>query len=185
MVRALLENSRWLYTALVGLVALGRGLELLIARRNYRRLLRRGGVEVGAEHYPWMVLLHVAFLVACPLEVWLLERPLVLWLAVLMTAVMALSMALRYWVVATLGHHWTTRVVCLPGGSRVVGGPYRWLRHPNYLAVAVEILALPLIHSAWLAAAFFSLSNGAILRVRMRVEEAALRRYGSGSRRTS
>lgn len=95
-----------------------------------------------------------------------------------MTAALVGSLVLRYWVVATLGHRWTTRVVCLAGVPLIAEGPYRWLRHPNYLAVAVEIVALPLIHTAWWTAGLVSLVNAALLRVRIRVEERALRRYG-------
>ncbi len=180
MQQALLEHSRWLYTLLVVLVAVQRGVELRIAGRNYRWLLKRGGVEEGEEHYPWMVTLHTLFLVACVLEVWLLRRPFIPWLAVAMMAMVVVAAALRYWVLASLGRRWTTRVVCLPGAPLVTGGPYRWLQHPNYLAVSVEILALPLVHSAWMTAGVFSLANGGLLGIRRRVEEEALRRWAAG-----
>jgi len=84
--------------------------------------------------------------------------------------------ALRWWVITTLGREWTTRVIVVPGRPRIVFGPYRFLSHPNYLAVAAEIVALPLVHSAYLTAALFSLANGALLAVRIRTEEGALRR---------
>ncbi len=171
-----------LYTILIGLVAAGRLFELRIAGRNYRALLARGGVEVGSEHYRWMVLLHTAFLIACPLEVWLLGRPFIPVLAAVMLGLAILSAALRWWVIATLHGRWTTRIVCLPGVAPVTGGPYRFLRHPNYLAVIVEMFALPLIHTAWLTAVIFSALNAVILRVRIRAEEAALSRlseYGA------
>lgn len=171
-------DTRILYTLLVALVAGERLVELVVSRRNVRRLLARGGVEAGAGHYPVMVLLHSAFLVACPLEVWLLGRPFVPPLAAAMTALLALTMALRYWVVATLDGRWTTRVVVVPGEAPVTGGPYRWLRHPNYLGVVLEILALPLIHTAWLTAAVFTAANAGLLRRRLRVEEAALAGIG-------
>ncbi len=96
MPESLVEQSRWLYTLVVGLMALERGIELVIARRNHRWLLERGGIEVGAEHYPWIVLLHTVFLAACPLEVWLLKRPLLPWLAAPMTAALVGSLVLRY-----------------------------------------------------------------------------------------
>lgn len=174
-----LFDTRWLYTLLVGLVAAERGVELFISRRNLRWALRHGGYEVGSAHYPWMVVLHLAFLAACPLEVWLLRRPFHPFLAGVMMVLLGGAMALRYWVLATLKERWTTRVICLPGVPPVTRGPYRWLRHPNYLAVVVEMVALPLIHTAWLSALVFGLLNGFILRVRIEVEEAALRRTSS------
>jgi methyltransferase len=175
-------DTRVLYTLLVALVALGRLFELRIAGRNLRRLLARGGVEAAPGHYRWMVLQHAAFLICCPLEVWLLGRPFLPWLGVPMLVLVGLATALRYWVISTLDGRWTTRIVVLPGSSPVTGGPYRFLRHPNYLAVIAEIFALPLVHTAWLTAIVFSLLNGLILRVRIRAEEEALSRmteYGT------
>ena len=167
-------DSRALFTGLVVLVALERGVELIVARRNLRRLLARGAVEAGAGHYRWMVLLHGSFLVAAPLEVWTQNRPFVPVLGGVVLAVVALTMALRYWVIATLDGRWTTRVVCLPGEPPVTGGPYRYLRHPNYLAVVLEIAALPLVHTAWITALLYSAANAWLLTVRVRTEEAAL-----------
>jgi methyltransferase len=175
-------STRLLYTLLVLLVALGRLIELRIAGRNRRALLARGGVEAAPGHYRWMVLLHTAFLICCPLEVWLLDRPFVPALGIPMLLLVVLATGLRYWVISTLDGRWTTRIVVLPGASPVTGGPYRLLRHPNYLAVITEILALPLVHTAWLTAAVFSVLNGLILRVRIRAEEEALARmtdYGT------
>src|SRR6476660_636608 len=136
-------DTRVLYTALVGLAAIERLCELRIAGRNRRRLLAQGAVEVGAGHYPWMVLLHTLWLLACPLEVWLLDRPFLPVLAAVSLAGFLGSMALRYWVIATLKGRWTTRVLVLPGAAPIVSGPYRFTRHPNYLAVIVEIVSRP------------------------------------------
>jgi methyltransferase len=175
-------DTRVLYTLLVVLVALGRVVELRIAGRNLRALLARGGVEVAPGHYRWMVLQHAAFLVCCPLEVWLLGRPFLPGLGIPMLVLVILATALRYWVITTLDGRWTTRIVVLPGSSPVTGGPYKFLRHPNYLAVITEILALPLVHTAWITAIVFSALNALILRVRIRAEEEALSRmsdYGT------
>jgi methyltransferase len=169
-------DTRLLYTALVVVVALGRLAELRIANRNFQSLVARGGMEAGAEHYRWMVLLHVLFLAACPLEVWLLDRPFIPALAAVMLVLLSLAALLRWWVISSLEGRWTTRVVVLPGMPPVTRGPYRFLRHPNYLAVIVEIFSLPLVHTAWLTALVFSLSNAVMLRVRIRAEEAALAR---------
>ncbi len=171
--------SRWAFTAVVLLVVVQRLAELRLSRRNEERLRRRGAVEAGAGHYPLMVALHTAFLLAAPLEVWLLDRPLVPWLAGTMALLLVAATALRYWTIRTLGERWTTRIVCLPGGAVETDGPFRYLRHPNYLAVTIEMLALPLLHTAWLTAAVFGLANGALLAVRIRVEEAALAAHTS------
>lgn len=162
------------YLLLVTFVALERAVELVVSRRHAAWALAQGGREAGRGHYPAMVALHSALLVGCALEPWALERPFVAALGGPMLALVAAAQALRWWCVASLGRRWTTRVLVLPGRPRVTRGPYRWLRHPNYVAVVIEGLALPLVHSAWLTAAAFTLLNAALLTVRIRCEEAAL-----------
>jgi len=172
-------DSRLLYTGLVLLVALQRLTELAVSRRHERRLRSRGAVEVGGGHYPWMVALHAAFLASCLAEVWWLGRPFVPALAAIALAVLLAATGLRVWTLRTLGERWTTRVLVLPGEALVAGGPYRFLRHPNYLAVILELAALPLVHTACATAVVFSALNLVLLRVRIGVEERAL--YGSGA----
>ncbi|OKK12956.1 hypothetical protein AMK09_29725 [Streptomyces sp. CB02488] len=162
------------YTALVLAVAGERLAELVVALRNTRWALARGGVETGRAHYPAMVALHTALLLGCLLEVRLAERPFVPLLGWAMVAVVAAAQGLRWWCIRTLGHRWNTRVIVVPGLPLVTGGPYRLLRHPNYAAVAAEGLALPLVHGAWLTAALFTVLNAALMAVRVRCEEAAL-----------
>lgn len=167
------------YAALVGAVALERLVELGLSTRNRRRLLARGGIERGAGHYPAMVALHSGFLAACVAEVWLLRRPFVPALGFAMLGVLALSMALRYWAIATLGERWNTRIVLVPGEVAVAGGPYRYARHPNYVAVGLEMLALPLVHGAYLTALVGSALNAWLLSVRIAAEERALREHAA------
>ncbi|MFC4111993.1 isoprenylcysteine carboxyl methyltransferase family protein [Nonomuraea zeae] len=162
------------YALLIGLVVLERLAELVVARRNLAWARSRGGIEYGRRHYPWIVLAHVALLIAAPLEVWLLHRPFLPALGWPMLAVVVLAQGLRWWCIGTLGRRWNTRVVVVPGMPLVDGGPYRWLRHPNYVAVVAEGLALPLVHTAWLTALAFTLANALLLTVRIRVENAAL-----------
>ena len=170
-------DSRVAYTLLILLVVAQRVAELVRSSRNERWLWERGGVEAGAGHYRWMVLLHGAFLAACVAEVWLLGRVPGTSLSIVALVALALATTLRYSTIRTLGRRWTTRVICLPGAPVVTTGPFRFLKHPNYLAVITEIIALPLIHGAWLTASVFTLLNAILLRARVRVEEQALREH--------
>jgi methyltransferase len=148
--------------------------ELVLSSRNARRALAGGALEVGRGHYPAMVLLHAALLAGCALEPLVLPRPWPMAVSLAALAAALLAQALRWWAVATLGPRWTTRVVVVPGAPPVTGGPYRLLAHPNYLAVVVELLAVPLIGGAVVTAAAASLANAVLLAVRIRVEERAL-----------
>lgn len=164
-----------LYLGLVGLVALERLVELGLSTRNARRALAAGGIEAESRgFYAAMVGVHAAFLLAAPLEAALFRRPFVPALGWPMLALVALAMALRYWAIAALGERWNTRVIVVPGLPAVVAGPYRFVRHPNYVAVIVEMFALPLVHSAWVTAIVFSAANAWLLARRIAHEEAAL-----------
>ncbi|MCX4457978.1 isoprenylcysteine carboxyl methyltransferase family protein [Streptomyces sp. NBC_01728] len=162
------------YGLLVAAVAAERVGELVVARRNERWSSARGAIVTGQGHYPAMVALHTGLLVGCPAEVWLADRPFVPALAWPMLAVLAGAQALRWWCIWTLGPRWNTRVIVLPGLPLVTSGPYRLLRHPNYVAVVAEGAALPLVHTAWVTAAVFTVLNAALLTVRIRCENRAL-----------
>jgi len=171
-------DTRWAFAGLFALLAGERGLELLLSARHARWARAHGGFEVPeASVYRAMVTLHVLFLLGPPLEVFLLRRPFLPWLALPALFAAALAMALRYWAIASLGPRWNTRVIVVPGMPAASGGPYRLLRHPNYLAVVIEVAALPLVHTAWLSALLFSAANALVLVRRVRGEEAALSRY--------
>jgi methyltransferase len=165
------------YLALLLAVVGERTLELVVSRRNAAWAFARGGVESGRRHFPVMVLLHTAFLASCAVEVVALRRPFHPALAGIMLAVVVAAQALRWWAIATLGPRWNVRVIVVPGLPVVTGGPYRWLRHPNYLAVVLEGVALPMVHTAWITAVTFSVLNAILLATRMRCEEAALDRH--------
>ncbi len=164
----------WYALLLLGVV-LERGVELMISRRNEATQRRRGGVESGAGHYPIMVALHAGIFLGCFAESWILDRAFVPMLGYPMVAVLLLSQITRYWVINSLGGRWTTRVIVVPGDTRVRTGPYRFLRHPNYVAVVAEGIALPLIHSNWITAVLFTAANSALLFVRIRCEDNALK----------
>ena len=167
-------NGILAFTALVALVGLERLAELVVSRRNAAWSLARGGVEHGRGHYPVMVALHSGFLIAMLVEAWVRRPEVPPALAWSMLALVLASQALRWWCIATLGPRWNTRVIVVPGMPPVTGGPYRLLRHPNYVAVVVEGMALPLVHSAWMTAVVFTVANAVLLTVRIRVEDAAL-----------
>lgn len=165
------------YLLLLGLIAAERVVELMFSRRNLTWALERGGIEAGQGHFRVMTSMHAVFLPACALEVWLLDRPFIPWLGIPMLALVIGAQVLRYWAIASLGRRWNVRVVVLPDVPVVTAGPYRFIRHPNYLAVVVELFALPLVHTAWLTALVFTLLNLPLLAVRIRAEEEALARY--------
>ena len=151
------------------LVAFCRILELLYARHNTRRLLAGGASEVGRAHYPIIVLLHAAWFVAMLATIPADTPPRWLWLGLFLAL-----QAGRAWVLLTLGRYWTTRIIAVPGAALVRAGPYRFVRHPNYLVVELEIVALPLAFGAPLLALVFGLANAAVLWWRIKVENEAL-----------
>jgi methyltransferase len=168
------SSQAW-YVVLVAAVVVARGVELAVSERNRRWSMAQGGVESGAGHYPVMVLLHTGLLAGAVVEVLALDRPFLPWLGWPMLALLIASHALRWWCISSLGRQWCTRIVVVPGRSAVTSGPYRFLRHPNYLAVVLEGIALPLVHMAWVTAGVFTVANAALLRVRIAAEEQALR----------
>lgn len=163
-----------LFAALVLGVAGQRLYELRVSRRNERRILESGGREHAASQMKWMAALHALWLVAMLAEVFFLERRFVLPLAAVAFTVFLVGQTLRVLAMRTLGDRWTVKVMTLPGSPAVHGGIFRWLRHPNYLGVVLEIVALPLIHSAWMTAVGFTVANGVLLSFRIRAEERAL-----------
>jgi methyltransferase len=175
-------SSRTWFTLLVLATGAVRLVELRVAARNLREALARGGLEYGRGHYPVMVVVHVGLLVSCIAEVWLADRPFLPWLGWPALAVLVSAHVLRWWCIRSLGWRWNTRVVVVPGLPPVRRGPYRWLDHPNYVAVAVEVAALPLVHTAWLTAAAFSLANVGVMALRIPVEERALASAAAATR---
>ena len=162
------------YVVFVLAVGLERVAELVVSERNARWAFAHDGVEYGRSHYGVMSAVHAALLISCVGEVAVADRPFLPWLGWPMLALVFAAQGLRWWCITTLGRQWNTRVIVVPGLPLVATGPYRWLRHPNYLAVAVEVIALPMVHTAWVTAVVFSLANLALLAVRIPVEERAL-----------
>lgn len=163
-----------MYYLLILAVGVERLVELIVAKRNARWAFANGGKEFGHSHYPVMVVLHTALLLGCIVEPWALHRPFIGWLGWPMLVIAGLSQVLRWWCITTLGQRWNTRVIVLAQAPLVRLGPYRWLHHPNYVAVVAEGVALPLVHTAWLTALGFTIANALLLSVRIRVENSAL-----------
>ena len=153
------------YLALILATGIERIVELVISKRNARWAFERGGIEYGQGHFPAMVALHTGLLVACVAEVYFLDRPFIPWLGWPMLAIVVLCQAGRYWIISSLGHQWNTRVIVVPGLGRIERGPYRfsWMRHPNYIVVAIEGIALPLVQTAWITAIVFTVLNAVLL----------------------
>jgi methyltransferase len=163
-----------LYLVFLGLLYVERCLELVVSRRNVRRLRAAGAVEYGCRRFPVMAAFHAAFPAAAAAEVLLLQRAFPGAGGYVALTVALLAQGLRWWAVGTLGPAWNVRVVVAPDREPVTTGPYRFLRHPNYLAVVLEMAAVPLIHGAWLTAALASVANAILLVDRIRTEERAL-----------
>lgn len=165
-----------MFALLVAFLTAQRVAELIYSHRNARRLRAQGAVEAGRGHYPVIVALHVGFYLCLILERSYLvsgwPRWWPLWLAVFVLAQM-----LRAWVLKTLGRRWTTRILVVPGSERIRTGPYRYLRHPNYAAIVLEFLSIPMLAGAYRTALVFSILNLAVLGVRVREEEKAMARW--------
>jgi methyltransferase len=166
------------YLVLILATGVERIAEVVVSTRHAKWAFARGGIEYGRRHFPWMVALHTGFLLGALAEVYLLDRPFIPWLGWPMFVIAMLCQVGRWWIIASLGRQWNTRVIVVPGLGRVERGPYRfgWLPHPNYLIVAIEGIALPLVYSAWITAIAFTLLNAVLLlRFRIPVEDRALR----------
>ena len=167
-------GTRLLFLSFVAALGVQRLLELRLSRRNERMMRQRGGREHTSKTYHWIVTLHAAWFAAMLLEVFAGRRKFHPWVAVPAFGVFAAGQALRLTAIRTLGWRWSTRVMTVPGASPMRRGIYQYMRHPNYLGVELEILAAPLLHSAYLTSAVFGVANALLLRARIRREEQAL-----------
>jgi methyltransferase len=162
------------YLALLAALAVERMFHLALASRNARRAFAAGAVEHGRRHYPAMASFHALFLISAAVEAIAFKRPFPGTLGWIALGGAIGAQALRYWSVVSLGPRWNTRIIVFPEMPPISRGPYRFMRHPNYLAVIVEIACVPLIHGCWFTAIVFSIGNAALLHVRIRAEEAAM-----------
>jgi len=162
------------YLVLVGLIAVDRLVEMAYSRHNQRAMSERGARKVRDPAFMGMVLLHAGYLCAAPLEVALLSRPFLPWLGYPALAVLAGANMLRVWAIRSLSLHWNMQIVASQSLGPVATGPYRWIRHPNYVAVFFEVPALPLVHTAWITAVTATLVHTLLLKRRIAAEERVL-----------
>jgi methyltransferase len=162
------------FLALLVAVAALRLLELRISKHHQRQMLGRGAAKVDEPRFRWMVLLHTAVLVGAAVEVVFLHRPFIPALAAVMFVIFVAANAVRWWVIRTLGEHWNVQVVDSTRLGVVTSGPFRFVRHPNYAAVFAEMIALPLIHTAWITAVVGALAHAVVLSQRLATEERVL-----------
>jgi methyltransferase len=169
-----MELSVIAYLALLLLVALLRIAELRISRRHQREMVEHGAAKVNDSRFRWMVLLHSGVLAGAAVEVVFLHRPFIPILAAVCFVIFLAANAVRWWVIRTLGEHWNVQIMNSTGLGVITTGPFRYVRHPNYAAVFVEMLVLPLIHTAWITALAGSLAHLVVLSQRLSTEERVL-----------
>jgi methyltransferase len=169
------------YLGVIAILGAERVAELFIAQRNAARAFAAGAVEVGQRHYRAMVVFHTAFLVACVVERAARGHGAAPTVALVAIGAEIVAQALRYWVIWTLGPRWNTRIIVLPDMEPVTRGPFRFVRHPNYVAVAIEMVAVPMIGGAWITAIVFSLGNAILMMVRIPAEERAMGKSYAGA----
>lgn len=169
-----MDLTKIAFLVFLACVGFERLVELQVSRRHQRDLARFGARKHPDPNYRWMIALHAGVLIGAALEVTLLHRPFIAPLAAAALLFFALATLLRWWVIRTLGIHWNTEVMDSASLGVISTGPFRWIRHPNYLGVFIELIALPLIHTAWITTALAAAGNVVVLRNRLRVEERLL-----------
>lgn len=162
-----------MFTLIISMVIFQRLIEIVVAKRNEKNMLAQGAYEVGASHYPFMILLHACFFISLITEVFIFDRPLSSFFLLLFFIFLGVQ-ALRIWCLTSLGQFWNTKIIILPGADVVKRGPYVYFRHPNYLVVCIEILLLPLMFQAYFTAVCFTFLNFIMLAIRVPTEERAL-----------
>ncbi|PGT87390.1 isoprenylcysteine carboxyl methyltransferase family protein [Bacillus sp. AFS040349] len=165
-----------LFYLLFSLLIFQRLTELFIAKKNEKWMMNRGGVEHGNEHYPFIVSLHVLFLISLLSEVIFFRKELTeLWFV--LVPMLLLTQLMRYWSVISLGNYWNTKIIIVPNDIVVSKGPYQFIKHPNYVVVAVEILIIPLLFDAYITSLVFTMLNIFMMTIRIPAEEKALQTY--------
>ncbi|MEH7229359.1 isoprenylcysteine carboxyl methyltransferase family protein [Bacillus safensis] len=160
----------------IGFFVCQRLIEMLVAKKNEKKVKVIGAIEFGASHYPYMIAMHAGFFLSLMVEVWGLNRPPSRYFLVLLVFLLA-TQVIRYWALCSLGTYWNTKILVVPNAMMVKKGPYRWLKHPNYVVVAIELMLIPLLFNAYFTAILFSCLNAWMMAVRIQTEEKALNQY--------
>ncbi|WP_110112312.1 isoprenylcysteine carboxylmethyltransferase family protein [Bacillus sp. CGMCC 1.16541] len=163
------------YTLLV-ILAIQRMMELFIAKRNEKWMKKQGAIEVGQTHYKWIVIVHMCFFLSLFIEVQWFQKVVSNWW-VWLTLLFVIVQAARVWAISSLGKYWNTKIIILPEADVVLKGPYKFIKHPNYVIVAIEFIVIPLLFHAHITMILFSVLNVAILSVRIPSEEKALKLF--------
>ncbi|MCY9190729.1 isoprenylcysteine carboxyl methyltransferase family protein [Bacillus mojavensis] len=165
-----------MFWMLITVLTAQRAAEMAVARRNEQKVKKQGAIECGERHYPYIITMHILFFLSLITEVLLLHKQPSSWWSGIAAAILAVQ-AIRYWALCSLGAYWNTKILVVPGAELVKKGPYKWLKHPNYTVVVLEIILIPLLYQAYFTMCLFSLLNAVMLSVRIRAEEQALREY--------
>ncbi|MGF7532874.1 isoprenylcysteine carboxyl methyltransferase family protein [Bacillus mexicanus] len=166
-----------MFWLLIAILIAQRAAEMAVARQNEQKVKQQGAMEFGESHYPYMIIMHILFFLSLMAEVLLMNKqPSSWWIAI--AVAIATVQAVRYWALCSLGSYWNTKILVVPGAELVKKGPYKWMKHPNYTVVILEIVLIPLLYQAYVTMCLFSILNAAMLTVRIRTEDKALEEYG-------
>ncbi|TLF64883.1 isoprenylcysteine carboxyl methyltransferase family protein, partial [Bacillus spizizenii] len=165
-----------MFWLLIAILIAQRAAEMAVARQNEQKVKKQGAIEFGESHYPYIIIMHILFFLSLIAEVLLMNKqPSSWWIGI--AAAILIVQAVRYWALCSLGAYWNTKILVVPGAELVKKGPYKWMKHPNYTVVILEILLIPLLYQAYVTMCLFSIVNAVLLTVRIRTEDKALEEY--------
>ncbi|MDZ5723076.1 isoprenylcysteine carboxyl methyltransferase family protein, partial [Bacillus sp. SXabc123] len=165
-----------MFWLLIAILIAQRAAEMAVARQNEQKVKKQGAIEFGESHYPYIIIMHILFFLSLIAEVLLMNKqPSSWWIGI--ATVILIVQAVRYWALCSLGAYWNTKILVVPGVELVKKGPYKWMKHPNYTVVILEILLIPLLYQAYVTMCLFSILNAVLLTVRIRAEDKALEEY--------
>lgn len=162
----------WLWGLFI-FVIIQRLIELMIAKSNEKWLKKRGGIETGREHYKWFVIVHLFFFISILTEVFIKQKP-IIHINYFLLSIFFISQFGRVWCIYSLGRFWNTKIIILPGESKITSGPYKYIKHPNYIIVGIELVVIPLLFGAYMTAIIFPVLHMLLLRKRIPIENRAL-----------
>ncbi|MFH0347529.1 isoprenylcysteine carboxyl methyltransferase family protein [Bacillus vallismortis] len=165
-----------MFWLLIAILIAQRAAEMAVARQNEQKVKKQGAIEFGESHYPYIIIMHILFFLSLTAEVLLMNKqPSSWWIGI--AAAILIVQAVRYWALCSLGAYWNTKILVVPGAELVKKGPYKWMKHPNYTVVILEILLIPLLYQAYVTMCLFSNVNAVLLTVRIRTEDKALEEF--------